>query len=109
CIRLSCGRGDAAIQAFDTARRLRPGWAPPCLGAGLAAAAARRPPDAARYFSEALVAEPGSTTALLGLAEARERTGDPSAAAAADLRAALALDLAGEERKEAEAAVAPAN
>ena len=65
---------ESARAAFQTARRLNPRDSAAYLNLGLLELAAGNGPDAASYFTEALLLDPGSAAAREGLNQARPST-----------------------------------
>ena len=65
---------ESARAAFLTARRLNPRDSAAYLNLGLLELAAGNGPDAASYFTEALLLDPGSAAAMEGLNQARPST-----------------------------------
>ncbi len=77
-----------------------------CDGAGFAALAAKRPPDAAKMFERALQHFPDHARSLIGLAAARERAGDFGGSAAALSHAQQAIEALRRGGRRSEATLA---
>ena len=69
-----------ADAAYQSARRLAPRWAKPCVNLGISRLAQNKPTEAIATFEAALVIEPGSVQAQLWKGNAQLKAGDGEAA-----------------------------